>query len=99
MGIRDAAALAQVLQTAYDRDEEIASPTVLKRYERWRKWENLILLTVTDVLNRTFSNQIFPIVVLRRLALWVLRTIQPIKSLTFRLMSGLIGRSPKLAQR
>jgi 2-octaprenyl-6-methoxyphenol hydroxylase len=99
MGIRDAAALAQVLQAAYDRNEDIARLTVLKRYERWRKWENLIILSVTDLLNRTFSNQIPPIVILRRLALWVLRTIQPIKSLTFRLMSGLIGRSPNLAQR
>ena len=99
MGIRDAAALAQVLQTARERGEDIASLRVLKRYERWRQWENLIILSITDLLNRTFSNQLFPIVHLRRSSLWFLRNIQPIRSLVFRLMSGLTGRIPQLAQR
>jgi 2-octaprenyl-6-methoxyphenol hydroxylase len=99
MGIRDAAALAQVLKTAHDRGEDIASLTVLKRYDRWRKWENLIVLSVTDLLNRTFSNTILPLVLLRRLSLWFLNTVQPLRSLIFRLMSGLTGRTPELAQR
>lgn len=99
MGIRDAAALAQILQTANDRNEDISSIKVLKRYERWRQWENLIILSVTDVLNRTFSTQLVPVIFLRRIALWILGTVQPIKSLTFRLMSGFVGRAPNLAQR
>jgi 2-octaprenyl-6-methoxyphenol hydroxylase len=99
MGIRDAAALAQVLQTAKERGEDIASLKVLKRYECWRQWENLIILSITDILNRTFSNQIFPIVQLRRLSLWCLQTIHPIRSFIFRIMSGLTGRTPQLAQR
>ncbi|MCU0549900.1 MAG: FAD-dependent hydroxylase [Leptolyngbya sp. Prado105] len=99
MGIRDAAALAQVLKTAKEQNEDIASLNVLKRYERWRQWENLIILSITDILNRTFSNQIFPIVQLRRFSLWFLQNIQPIRSLIFRIMSGLTGRTPELAQR
>lgn len=99
MGIRDAAALAQVLQTAQKRGEDIASLKVLRRYERWRQWENLIILGITDILNRTFSNQIFPIVQLRRFSLWFLQNIQPIRSVVFRIMSGLTGRAPQLAQR
>ncbi|HTL88523.1 MAG TPA: FAD-dependent hydroxylase [Leptolyngbya sp.] len=99
MGIRDAAALAQVLQAARERGEEIASLRVLKRYERWRQWENLVILSITDLLNRTFSNQIFPIVQLRRLSLRFLRNVQPLRSIVFRIMSGLTGRAPQLAQR
>ncbi|BAS55012.1 ubiquinone biosynthesis hydroxylase [Leptolyngbya boryana NIES-2135] len=99
MGIRDAAALAQVLQTAQKRGEDIASLKVLRRYERWRQWENLIILSITDILNRTFSNQIFPIVQLRRFSLWFVQNIPPIRSLVFRIMSGLTGRAPQLAQR
>lgn len=99
MGIRDAAALAQVLQTAKERGENIASLRVLKRYERWRQWENLMILSITDLLNRTFSNQIFPIVQLRRFSLWFLQNIPPIRSIAFRIMSGLTGRAPQLAQR
>lgn len=99
MGIRDAAALAQVLQTAHKRGEDIASLRVLKRYERWRQWENLMILSITDLLNRTFSNQIVPIVQLRHLSLWILRTLQPLRTIVFRIMSGLTGRTPQLAQR
>lgn len=99
MGIRDAAALAQVLQTAQKRGENIASLRVLKRYERWRQWENLLILSITDLLNRTFSNQIVPIVQLRRLSLGILRTLQPLRTIVFRIMSGLTGRTPQLAQR
>lgn len=99
MGIRDMAALAQVLRTAHSRNEDIASLVVLKRYERWRQWENLMILSLTDLLNRTFSNQILPIVLLRRLSLGLLRHIHPLRSLIFRLMTGLTGRTPQLAQR
>jgi 2-octaprenyl-6-methoxyphenol hydroxylase len=98
MGIRDAAALAQVLRTAQSRNEDIASLAVLKRYERWRQWENLVILSVTDLLNRTFSNQILPIVLLRRLSLEFLRHIHPLRTQIFRLMTGLMGRTPQLAQ-
>ena len=99
MGIRDAAALAQVLQAAYQQGEDIASLKVLKRYERWRKWENLIILGFTDLLDRTFSNNILAIVFLRRSGLRVLQTVLPVKSLALKLMTGLTGRVPKLAQR
>ncbi len=99
MGIRDAAALAQVLQTAHQQGEDIATLKVLKRYERWRKWENLIILGFTDLLDRTFSNNVFPIVLVRRLGLWVLQTVLPAKSFALRLMTGLTGRVPKLAQK
>lgn len=99
MGIRDAAALAQVLQTAHQQGEDIATLKVLKRYERWRKWENLIILGFTDLLDRTFSNNILPIVLLRRSGLWVLQTVLPVKSFALKLMTGLTGRVPKLAQR
>jgi 2-octaprenyl-6-methoxyphenol hydroxylase len=98
MGIRDAAALAQVLQTAYQSGEDIGHLQVLQRYDRWRKQENLTILGFTDFLNRLFSNHWLPIVVLRRLGLWALQTIQPIKSLSLRLMTGLTGRTPNLAK-
>jgi 2-octaprenyl-6-methoxyphenol hydroxylase len=99
MGIRDAAALAQVLQTAHQQGEDIASLTVLRRYERWRKWENLIILGFTDLLDRTFSNNFLPIVLIRRLGLRILKTVFPVKILALKLMTGLTGRTPNLARR
>lgn len=94
LGIRDAAALAQVLQDAAQKGEDIGDLSVLKRYERWRKQENWLILGMTDLLNRVFSNQWLPIVTIRRLVLETLRQFQPAKSMVLRLMTGLSGRLP-----
>ena len=98
MGIRDAAALAQVLQDAAFRGEDIGDVKVLRRYERWRKLENWAILGFTDFLDRMFSNNWLPLVTTRRLGLWMLRKIHPLKSLALRLMTGLLGRPPQLSQ-
>ncbi|WP_431629587.1 FAD-dependent hydroxylase [Alkalinema pantanalense] len=96
LGIRDAAALVEVIRTAHSRGEDFANLKVLKRYERWRMVENVIVLAFTDLLDRLFSNRILPIVGLRRMGLWILGNIQPIKTQVLRLMLGLTGRSPQL---
>lgn len=99
MGIRDAAALAQVLQSAYEQGEDIGGLAVLKRYERWRKRENLTILGFTDLLDRMFSNNLLPVVMARRLGLLMLRKVHPVKRYALQLMTGLRGRLPELAQR
>lgn len=99
LGIRDAAALAQVIQQAHQQGEDIGELKVLRRYERWRRLENWTILGFTDFLDRMFSNHWLPVVVVRRLGLWMLRTVAPLKLLALRLMTGLLGRSPQLAQR
>lgn len=99
MGIRDAAALAQVLQSAHQMGEDIGDLPVLLRYERWRKQENLTILGFTDLLDRMFSNNWLPVVVIRRLGLWMLRRVRPVKTYALQLMTGLRGRTPEIAQR
>ncbi len=96
LGIRDAAALVTVLQKTIGTPAEFGSLSVLKQYERWRLWENLLVLGLTDTLTRVFSNQILPIVILRRMSLWVLQHVVPIRSRVLRLMQGLTGRSPRI---
>ncbi|MBW4470811.1 MAG: FAD-dependent hydroxylase [Stenomitos rutilans HA7619-LM2] len=98
LGIRDAAALAQILQAAHQQGDDIGSLRVLKRYDRWRRLENVIVLGFTDTLNRVFSNSLLPLVILRRLGLWTLRTLPPARWMALKLMTGLSGRAPRLAQ-
>ncbi|MBE9108002.1 FAD-dependent hydroxylase [Nodosilinea sp. LEGE 07298] len=98
MGIRDAAALAEVLTHAYQQGQNLGDVAVLRRYERWRRLENWVILSFTDVLTRTFSNQILPVVVLRRAGLWTLGSVPILKRLALRLMTGRLGRVPKLAR-
>ena len=98
LGIRDAASLSQILQAAYIQGEDLGSLSVLNRYQSWRKKENLAILGFTDFLDRTFSNNWLPIVIARRLGLWLLQYIQPLKLFALKLMTGLKGRIPQLAQ-
>ncbi len=99
MGIRDAASLAQVLQSACHKGEDLGAVKVLKRYEGWRKIENLAILGFTDLLDRMFSNNWLPVVVVRRLGLWMMSYLKPLKIFALKLMTGLLGRTPKLARR
>jgi 2-octaprenyl-6-methoxyphenol hydroxylase len=99
LGIRDAAALAEVIQKAHKQGKDIGDLKILKQYEHWRKLENLTILGFTDLLVRTFSNNFLPLVVLRRLGLEVLRSIRPLKVTALQLMTGLSGHAPRLARR
>jgi 2-octaprenyl-6-methoxyphenol hydroxylase len=99
LGIRDAAALAQIIQTAHQAGEDIGKLQVLKRYESWRKRENLTILGFTDLLDRMFSNQFLPVVLVRRLSLWFLGRVPVLKIFMLKLMIGLKGRTPELAKR
>lgn len=98
LGIRDAAMLAQVLLGAHQQGEDFGDLRVLKRYQRIRRWENWVILAFTDLLDRTFSNDWLPLVSARRLGLWTLRHIYPVKILALRLMTGLLGYTPQLAR-
>ena len=93
LGIRDVAALAQVLSAAQAQGEDIGSLQVLRRYQRWRRRENILALGFTDVLNRMFSTQVLPVVVMRRLGLRLMSLVPLVKVLSLRFMAGLVGRS------
>jgi 2-octaprenyl-6-methoxyphenol hydroxylase len=99
LGIRDVGALAQVLRDAYARGEDIGSLRVLRRYERWRRWENMLSLGFTDLINLIFSNNILPLVVVRRLGLWAMEHVPILKIAALHFMAGLMGRKPTLPRK
>lgn len=98
MGIRDAIALAEVISDAAANGEDLDSLAVLKRYERWRRTENWFTLSLTDFLNRSFSNRFLPLLLSRRAGIWVLDSVVPLKRLILRLMTGFFGRLPVSAK-
>jgi 2-octaprenyl-6-methoxyphenol hydroxylase len=97
LGVRDAAALAEILVAAHQAGEDIGSKKVLKRYANWRKPENWVILAFTDLLDRMFSTRLLPIVIVRRLGLFLLDRIPVFKYLALRLMTGLAGKIPQVA--
>ena len=61
IGIRDIAALAELIVDARRLGLDIGDAAVLERYQRWRRSDALLLAAVTDGLNRLFSNTIPPV--------------------------------------
>ena len=69
LGILDAAALIEVLIQANMNNEDIASETVLKRYQKARRTENQIMMTAMDAFYYGFSNKVLPLRILRNIGL------------------------------
>ncbi len=98
MGLRDVAALTEVLAEARRLGLDIGADTVLERFQRWRRFDNTLMLAMTDGLNRLFSNAIAPVGVARRLGLAAVNRMPPLKRLFVRNAMGLAGRLPRLMQ-
>ncbi len=96
LGIRDVGALAQVLSEAQHQGEDIGSLKVLKRYQRWRRWQNMLSLGFTDLINLMFSNQIWPLMILRRFGFRMMGWMPPLRILALRFMAGLSGKASVL---
>ncbi len=96
MGFRDVAALAEVLTDTFRLGLDIGAPDVLEQYQRWRRFDNMLMLALTDGLNRLFSNDITPIRLARTLGLGTVNRIPPLKRFFMRHAMGLVGDLPRL---
>jgi 2-octaprenyl-6-methoxyphenol hydroxylase len=98
LGIRDIAALAELVVDQRRLGLDIGDPGVLAHYERWRRVDNLALAAVTDGLNRLFSNRVPPLKLLRDLGLATVNQMPPLKRLLMRHAMGTVGRLPRLVR-
>ena len=96
LGMRDVAALADVLAEAHRLGLDIGALTVLERYQRWRRFDNVALAAITDGLNRLFSNDIGPLRLARDLGLGIVNRIGPARRLFMRHAAGAVGELPSL---
>jgi 3-demethoxyubiquinol 3-hydroxylase len=98
IGLLDAAALAEVVVQAQRKGQNIGELSVLQRYERERRNENLKMMTVMDLFYRAFSNEILPLKFLRNLGLGLAQRLPPARIKVMKAAMGLEGRLPKLAR-
>jgi 2-octaprenyl-6-methoxyphenol hydroxylase len=98
LGLRDVAALAEVLVDARRLGLDIGNAAVLERYQRWRRTDNVALLVATDTLNRLFSTDLAPVKLARDLGLAAVNRLPPLKQLFMRHAMGLLGDLPRLAR-
>ncbi|HZF27032.1 MAG TPA: FAD-dependent monooxygenase, partial [Steroidobacteraceae bacterium] len=94
LGFLDCAALAETLDGA---DKDPGELRLLRRYERWRKGENLLMLGALDGLNGLFSNDNPLLGFLRRTGLSLVDRMRPVKTLFMRRALGLSGDLPQVA--
>jgi 2-octaprenyl-6-methoxyphenol hydroxylase len=98
LGIRDAAALAEVLVDAGRAGLDLGSMEVLERYARWRRFDNLMLSTFMDGLTRLFSNDFAPLRLARDIGFAIFNRTMPLKRLAMRHAMGVVGKLPRLVQ-
>jgi 2-octaprenyl-6-methoxyphenol hydroxylase len=96
LGLKDAAALAEVLLDAARLGRDIGALDTLKRYERWRRFDSFALAASTDALNRLFSNDVAPLRHLRDLGLGIVDSIGPARRFFMRHAGGDVGKLPRL---
>lgn len=95
-GLRDVAALAEVMIMAVRRGEDIASPLVLERYQQWRRFDTATLAMATDTFNRLFSNDIPILRMGRDLGMGLINSVPSLRRNFMREAAGLTGDLPKL---
>jgi 2-octaprenyl-6-methoxyphenol hydroxylase len=98
LGVRDVASLAELVVDARRLGLDIGHDSVLARYEAQRRLDALLLATVTDGLNRLFSNEIAPLRLARDLGLAAVDRLAPLKRLFMRHAMGVVGEVPRLAR-
>lgn len=96
MGLRDVAALAQVLVEAVRLGLDIGSIEVLQRYENWRRPDNSLMCLATDSLNRLFATGAKPVSRLRRLGLAAVNRAGPLKLFFMQQAMGQRAGAPRL---
>ena len=96
LGLRDVAALAEVLADARRRGEDWSREPVLERYARWRRFDTAGLALATDGLNRLFSNDNAMLRGLRDLGLGAVNAAGPLRRAFMREAAGLGGELPRL---
>ncbi|HUD89117.1 MAG TPA: ubiquinone biosynthesis hydroxylase [Xanthobacteraceae bacterium] len=96
MGLKDVAALAEVIVDAARLGLDPGSAHVLERYQRWRRFDTMAMGLATDGLNRLFSNRSDVLRLVRDVGLGLVDRVPNLKRLFIREAAGLVGEVPKL---
>jgi 2-octaprenyl-6-methoxyphenol hydroxylase len=95
-GLRDIAALVDVISCARERGEDFSSINILNRYQEWRRFDNQTLGFATDNLNKIFSSYDPLFGSLKNLGMKIIDKSNRTKRAFMRQAAGLNGDLPKL---
>ncbi len=95
-GLKDVAALAETLIDASRLGLDIGSLSVLRRYERWRRFESVTSAMSAVAINTLFSNDSMALRMLRSTGLRTVDRVGRLKTFFMKEAAGLTGEIPKL---
>ena len=98
LGFLDAAVLAQVIIEARQKQQDIGSLRVLRRYQRWRKGDNTLMLAAMSGFKELFAQNSPWIVQLRSQGLNLTNQLDCVKNLIMSYAIGRQGDMPELAK-
>ena len=96
LGVRDIAALVEVLVDTKRLGLDIGAADTLERYAQWRRADNFAMVAATDLLNRLFSNDIKPLRLVRDAGLAAVNRVPALRRFFVRHAMGMVGDLPKL---
>lgn len=96
LGLKDVAALAEVLVEAANLGQDLGDLAVLERYAQWRRTDTMTLAISCDGFVRLFSNDLAPIRALRTLGLGLVDAIGPARRFFASHAGGAVGDLPRL---
>jgi 2-octaprenyl-6-methoxyphenol hydroxylase len=96
LGLRDVAAMTEVVADAARLGLDVGSGIVLARYERWRRTDAALSAAAFDGLNRLFSTDWTLLRMARSAGLGVVERLPALKQFFVAEAAGLTGEVPKL---
>ncbi len=88
LGFRDAIVLADLLTEAVAAEQDPGDPALLTRYQRARRPDNMLMLGMTDGLDRLFSSDFPPLRLARDMGIAAVHRLGPLKRLFMRQAMG-----------
>jgi 2-octaprenyl-6-methoxyphenol hydroxylase len=96
LGLKDVAALAEVVVETLRLGLDAGGADPLERYQRWRRMDTAAMAAVTDGLNRLFSNDVAPVRALRDFGLGLVDRAGPVKDFLIGRAAGVDRNGPRL---
>jgi 2-octaprenyl-6-methoxyphenol hydroxylase len=96
LGLKDVAALAEVVVDAARLGIDFGQSDVLERYQRWRRFDTMAMGLATNSLNFLFSNKSTLLRTVRDIGLGLVDRAPPLKNMFIRQAAGLSGDVPRL---
>jgi 2-octaprenyl-6-methoxyphenol hydroxylase len=96
LGLKDCAALAECIADGVALGLDPGDVSILERYQRWRRFDNVSMALGMEFFDKLFSNDIRPLAAVRRLGLGAVNAVGPARRFFMKYAGGGAGDLPKL---